>query len=79
MVDFQAVREIPHASPGGIVVGVSNDHDTMSTVNELGRELVYVTFYATGLWVEEVGDHGDIVRHGCGLPPLRRLVNAVEC
>lgn len=62
MVDFEAVREIPHSRAP--VVGVRYNDDFVSSINELGRELVDMTFDSARLGEEEIANHGDIVRHG---------------
>jgi hypothetical protein len=63
MVDFEAIREIAHASSP--FVCVRYDDDFVSSVDELGGELVDVTLDSSGLGEEEVADHGDIIWH-CG-------------
>ena len=61
MVDFEAVREIPHSRAP--VVGVRYNDDFVSSIDELGGELVDMTFDSARLGEEEIADHGDIVRH----------------
>jgi len=64
MVDFEAIREI--ADTGAPIVRVSNDYHLVSTVDELGGELVDVALDAAGLGKEEVADQGYIVRGSGG-------------
>ena len=61
VVDFEAVREIPHSSAP--VVSVRYNDDFVSSIDELGGELVDMTFDSARLGEEEIADHGDIVRH----------------
>ena len=61
MVDFEAIRKISYAGPP--FVCVRYDYDLVSSVDELGGELIDVTFDAAGLGKEEVADHGNVVRH----------------
>ena len=61
MVDFEAVREIPHSRAP--FVGVRYNDDFVSSIDELRGELVDMTFDSARLGEEEIADHGDIVRH----------------
>lgn len=61
MVDFEAIRKIPHPSPALVCVGYN--YHFMPAINELRRELVDVTFNTSWLGEEIVADHGNIVRH----------------
>lgn len=65
MVDLEAIREISHA--GSPIICMRYNYDFVSSVDELGRELVDVAFYSTGLGKEEIADHCDIVRHLRGI------------
>lgn len=60
VVDLEAVGQVADAL--AVVVGVGDDDDLVPTVDELGRDLVDVRLYASGLGEEEVADHGDVVR-----------------
>lgn len=61
VVDLQAICEI--ADTGAAFVGMGDDDDFVAAVDELGRQLVYVTLDSSRLWEEEVADHGNVVRH----------------
>jgi hypothetical protein len=61
MIDLETIGKIPHACSA--FVGVCNYYNLMAAIDELGRELVDVTFNAAGLGEKEVADHGDVVRH----------------
>ncbi len=61
MIDLETIGKIPHTCSA--LVGVCNDHNLVAAIDELGRELVDVTFNAAGLGEKEVADHGDVVRH----------------
>ena len=61
VIDFEPVGQVPDTSP--ILICVSDDDYLVTTVNELGRELVNVGLNSTRLGEEEVANHGDVVRH----------------
>ena len=61
IVDFEPICKISDATSA--LVCVRDDHDLVASVNELGRELVDMTFDSSRLGEEEVADHCDIVRH----------------
>ncbi len=61
VVDLQAVGKV--ADAGAAFVGMGDDYDLVAAVDELGRQLVDVAFDSSGLWEEEVADHGNVVRH----------------
>lgn len=61
VIDFQTVGEI--ADSGAAFVGMGDNDDFVAKVDEFGAELVDVRFDAAGLREEEIGDHGDVVRH----------------
>ena len=61
MVDLEAIREVPYA--GSSFVGVGNDNNFVSPVDEFGRQLVDVALDAAGLREEEVADHSNVVWH----------------
>ena len=42
---------------------MGDDDDFVSSIDELGGQLVDVAFDSSWLWEEEVADHSDIVRH----------------
>lgn len=65
VVDFQAVREVANASAA--LICVRYDYDFVSSIDELGGELVDVAFYSSGGREEEVADHSNVVRHVGGL------------
>lgn len=60
MEDLDAICQVSDAL--SIVIGVSDDDNLVSSVDELRCKLVDVTFDSSGLGVEEIADHGDIVR-----------------
>lgn len=61
MIDLQAIGEVVNART--TLIRVSNDDDFVSTVYEFGGELVNMRLDTAGLRVEEVADHGDVIRH----------------
>ncbi|KAL1844434.1 hypothetical protein VTK73DRAFT_2564 [Phialemonium thermophilum] len=60
VVDLEAVGQIAHTRAA--LVGVGDDDDLVAAVPQLGRELVDVALDTARLRVEEVADHGDVVR-----------------
>lgn len=67
VVDLDAVGEVADAF--AVVVGVCDDDDFVTAVDEFARDLVDMGFDAAGLGKEEIADHGDVVcaaRHGGG-------------
>lgn len=70
MVHFQSVGQIMH--PRSTLVRVRDDHHLVSSIDQLGGELIDVTLDSSGLWEKEVADHGNVVRH-CDAPPTRGL------
>jgi len=71
MVDFEAVGQI--ADTRATLIGVCDDDDLVSTINELGRQLVDVTFDSSWLRKEEVADHSNVVAHRVKYCCLRQL------
>lgn len=63
VVDFDAVGKV--SDTFAIVVGVGDDDDLVTAIDEFRGNLVYVGFYTTWLRKEEVADHGDVVRLAC--------------
>ena len=61
VINFEPVSEVSDACTA--LVGMRDDHNLMATVDELGGELVDMTFDSPRLRKEEVADHGDVVRH----------------
>lgn len=61
MVDFETVCKI--SDTGSIFICMRDNYDFVSSVDELRRELVDMTFDTSWLWKEEVADHSYIVRH----------------
>jgi hypothetical protein len=61
IVDLEAVGKISYSSSSFVCMG--DDDNFVPTVNELGGQLVDVTFDAAGLWEEAVADHSNVVRH----------------
>jgi hypothetical protein len=61
MVDLESIGEVAYASSA--FVSVCYDHNFMASVDELGGQLIDVTFDTSGLRKEEVADHGNAVRH----------------
>lgn len=61
MIHFKTVGEI--ADSGAASVSMGDNDDFVAAVDELGGELIDVRFNSTRLGVEEVADHGDVVRH----------------
>jgi hypothetical protein len=62
VVDLEAIREI--SNTGSTFVCMGDDYDLVSSVNELGGELVDVAFDSSWLGKEEVADQRNIVWHG---------------
>lgn len=66
MEDLDAVGKVPNTLP--ILVRMGNYNDLVSTVDQLSGELVDMALDSSGLGVEEIAHHGDVVcstRH-CG-------------
>lgn len=61
VVDFEAIGEI--SDPRAASVGMGDDHDLVTAVDEFARQLVYVTLHSAGLREEEVAEHGNVVGH----------------
>jgi len=61
IVDLEAVGQVAYARTASI--GVCYDNDLVSTVDEFAGQLVHVALHSSGLRVEVVADHGNIVRH----------------
>ena len=61
MIDFETISEISYT--GSPLVCMRYNYDFMSSIDELGGELVDVAFYSSRLGKEEIADHCDIVRH----------------
>lgn len=77
MIHFETIRQIPDTcSP---FVGMSNDDDFVTAIDELSRELINVAFNASRLGEKEVADHSNMVRHLGQSPRLQRHpVQAVQ-
>ncbi len=76
MVDLETIRKISNTSSP--FIRMSDDDNFMATIDELGRELVYVAFNSAGLGEKEVADHGDVVGHFEGCQGLRSKVIWIE-
>lgn len=63
VVDLDAVGEVADAL--AVIVGVSDDDNLVSTVDELCGELVDVRLDASRLGEEEVANHSDVVCAAC--------------
>jgi hypothetical protein len=61
MVDFQTIREVSYT--GATFVCVCDNYHLVSSIDELGGKLIYVTLNPPWLGEEIVADHSDIVRH----------------
>lgn len=61
MVNLEPIGEI--SDSGAALISMSDYDDLVATVNELGRDLIYMTFDSSRLGEEEVADHGNLVRH----------------
>ena len=61
MIDFQTICEIPDT--GTPFIGMSDNDNFMTTVDELCGQLVDVAFDSSWLREEEVADHSNVVRH----------------
>ena len=57
IVDLKTVREIAH--PDSIIVCMCDDNNFMPFVYQTLTQLIDMRFNATGLWIEEIRDHGD--------------------
>ena len=68
VVDLETIGQVMHSCPAP--VGVSDHDHLVSSIDELGCELIYVTLYSPWLRVEEVTHHCDAVprRHAGGRP-----------
>jgi hypothetical protein len=62
IVDFEAIGKVSYA--GSFFVGMGDDYNFVSAIDELGRKLIDMTFDTSWLGKEPVADHGNIVRHG---------------
>lgn len=62
VVDLHAVGEVANTLASGIFM--CNHNDLVAPVDKLRRELVDVTFHASGLRKEKVANHSDVVRGG---------------
>lgn len=60
MEDLDTICQVSDAL--SVVIGVSDDNNLVSSVDELGCELVDVAFDSARLGVEEIAHHGDVVR-----------------
>lgn len=60
MEDLDTIGQVPNTL--SILVGMGNDNDLVSSVDELRCELVDVAFDSSGLRVEKIAHHGDIIR-----------------
>ncbi len=60
MEDFDAIGQVSDTL--SILIGVGDNNDLVASVDQLRRELVDVAFDSSGLRVEEIAHHGDIVR-----------------
>ena len=61
VVDLESIGQVSDSFPA--FVGMRDNYDLVASVDQLGRELVDVTFDPPRLGEEEVADHGNIVRH----------------
>lgn len=61
MVDLEAIGQIVYAC--STFVCMCDNHDFMTSIYQLGRELIDVTFDTSWLREEIVTDHGNVVRH----------------
>lgn len=69
MIDFETVCQVMYTSPA--FVGMRDNDDLVASVNQFRGQLINVTFHASGLWKEEVADHGNVVRHCVSTAGLR--------
>jgi hypothetical protein len=61
MVDLQSVRQVMDTRSA--FVSMRDNHNLVPSVNQFSCQLIDMAFHASGLWKEEVADHGDVVRH----------------
>ena len=67
MIDFETICQVPDPSPA--FIRVSYNHHLMTAIDQLCRELIYVTFNPSRLGEEEIADHSNVVRHVDGSEP----------
>lgn len=65
VVDLQSVGEVVYT--GSTIVRVGYNDNLVPTVDQLGGELIYMTFHSAGLREEEIANHSDVVRHRVGV------------
>jgi len=80
MIYFKTIRQIVNSC--ATFIGMCDNDDFMTAIDQLRRDLVDVTFNPPWLRKEEVTDHGDIVRHLDGRilgsnDDLERLFSAI--
>ena len=61
MIHFQSICEVPNSRSA--LVGMRDNDNFVTPVDQLRGELVYVTFDSTRLGKEEVTDHSNAIRH----------------
>lgn len=60
MVDLDAIRKPPYPFP--VLIGMRDNDNFMTTVDQLRRKVIYVALDSSRLWKEEVADHSNSVR-----------------
>lgn len=61
VIDFETIGQVAYSCT--TLVGMSDDDDFVTAVDQFSRQLVNVTFDSSWLREKEVADHSDIVRH----------------
>ena len=59
--------------PSSSFVGMSDDHNLMTSVYQLRGQLIDMAFDSSRLWKEEVADHRNVVRHLVSAAGLRSV------
>ena len=61
VVDLETVGQIMHSRTP--FVRMRDDHNLVSSIDQLSGKLIDMAFHSPWLWEEEVADHSDVVRH----------------
>jgi hypothetical protein len=75
MIDLETVGQVVNSCPA--LIGMSDNSDLMSSINQLGGELVDMAFYSSWLGKEVVAHHRDSVRHLANLFTLDVLTSLI--
>lgn len=61
VVDLESIRQVSNTCPAS--VGVCNDDDFVTAIDEFTGQLVHVALHSPGLRIEVVADHSNVVGH----------------